>query len=97
MRVLQVCGRVNENGMKHWTCSGGLIAKWWQGELDMRGRNAGTWKRQRRRIPSRSHVLAVLEEGPLMSERNLNVRLNIPTERALKGLHICVLNEGAEN
>ena len=32
-----------------------------------------------------------------MNESNVNVRLNIPTEYARKRLHICVLNEGAEN
>ena len=90
MRVLQVCARVNEKGIKRWTWSGGLIARRWQGKLDARGR-------QPRRIPSQSPVLARLEEGPLMGESNLNVRLSIPTEGARKGLHICVLNEGAEN
>ncbi len=32
-----------------------------------------------------------------MSEGSFNVRLNIPAEGARKCLHICVLNQGAEN
>jgi len=68
------------------------IAKRWQESL-CAGRKAGTEEVD----TSQSFVHAILEEGPLMGERNFNVRLNIPTEGASKGLHVCVLNESAEN